>query len=144
MPAVAAGERRGQKNKDEAIIDHYKPIKPLGAGGFGFVFKVTRVADGLKVAVKEVMKTKDLEYITIPDHPTPLPTEIALTIMANKGPRTPGNLASFLDSHNGELPAKVVRHIMRQATQAVETCWQRQVFHGDIKLENFLFYKETL
>ncbi|TRY60190.1 hypothetical protein DNTS_003800 [Danionella cerebrum] len=110
MPAVAAGERRGEEvlggatkkkfwklpsflkrakkqsprdeaeeqeleqeqvpswphsNSEDDIMDHYELIKPLGAGGFGVVFEATRVADGLTVALKEVMKTKDLEYITI-------------------------------------------------------------------------------
>ncbi|TRY54793.1 hypothetical protein DNTS_001764, partial [Danionella cerebrum] len=193
MPAVAAGERRGeevlegaskkkfwklpsflkrakkQSSRDEAeeqeqeqvpswphsnseddIMDHYELIKPLGAGGFGVVFEATRVADGLKVALKEVMKTKDLEYITIgPRTPGIIKLlewqeQDLVFVMVLEYPSPCENLASFLDSHNVELPGKVVRHIMRQAAQAVETCWERQVFHGDIKLENFLFYQETL
>ncbi|KAI2658264.1 Serine/threonine-protein kinase pim-2 [Labeo rohita] len=141
----------------------------LGVGGFGVVHEAIRVEDGLKVAVKEVLKTHDLEYLTIPDHPNPLPMEIALTILANKGPTAPGiikmldwqdqrdnyvmvlecpspceNLVSFLEGHGCRLSEGLVRHIMRQATQAARTCCRRGVFHGDMKLENFIVSKNTL
>ncbi|RXN34787.1 serine threonine- kinase pim-2-like protein [Labeo rohita] len=151
------------------IMCRYEPGDRLGVGGFGVVHEASRVEDGLKVAVKEVMKTHDLEYLTIPDHPNPLPMEIALTLLANKGPTEPGiiklldwqdqrdnyvmvlecpspceNLVSFLEGHGCRLSEGLVRHIMRQATQAVRTCCRRGVFHGDIKLENFIVSKNTL
>ncbi|XP_073684039.1 serine/threonine-protein kinase pim-2-like [Garra rufa] len=150
-------------------MSHYELGDRLGVGGFGVVHEARRVEDGLKVAVKDVMKTNDMEYLNIPDHPNPLPLEIALTFLANKGPTAPGiiklldwqdqrdnyvmvlecpspceNLASFLEGHGDRLNEGLVRHIMRQVTQAARTSCRRGVFHGDVKLENFIVSKNTL
>uniref|UniRef100_A0A8C1XWF8 non-specific serine/threonine protein kinase n=1 Tax=Cyprinus carpio TaxID=7962 RepID=A0A8C1XWF8_CYPCA len=154
---------------DDDIMCRYELGDRLGVGGFGVVHEACRVEDGLKVAVKDVMKTHDMEYLTIPGHPNPLPVEIALTLLANEGPSAPEiiklldwqdlrdnyvmvlecpspceNLVSFLEGHGGRLDEGLVRHIMRQATQAARTCCRRGVFHGDIKLENFIVSKDTL
>ncbi|RXN28659.1 serine threonine- kinase pim-2-like protein [Labeo rohita] len=154
---------------NEDIMSRYNLGERLGVGGFGVVYEASRVEDGLKVAVKDVMKTHDMEYLTIPDHPKPLPVEIALTLLANKGPSAPEiiklldwqeqrdsyimvlecpspceDLVSFLEGHGGRLSEGLVRDIMRHATQAARTCCRRGVFHGDIKLENFLVSKDTL
>ncbi|XP_067285691.1 serine/threonine-protein kinase pim-2-like [Pseudorasbora parva] len=140
----------------------------LGVGGFGIVHEACRVEDGLKVAIKDVIKTQGMEYLTLSNHPNPVPMEIALTILANKGPNEPGiiklldwqdyrdkyvmvlecpspceNLVSFLNGNGGRLDEGLVRHIMRQATQAANTCCRRGVFHADIKLENILVNKDT-
>ncbi|XP_051771298.1 serine/threonine-protein kinase pim-2-like [Ctenopharyngodon idella] len=156
-------------NTDDDILCRYELGDRLGVGGFGVVHEAIRVEDGLKVAVKDAMKTQDMEYLTIPDHPNPLPLEIALTILANKGPNAPGiiklldwqdhwdnyvmvlecpspceNLVSFLEGHGGRLDEGLVQHIMRQATQAARICCRRGVYHGDIKLENFIVSKDTL
>ncbi|KAL0160045.1 hypothetical protein M9458_043770, partial [Cirrhinus mrigala] len=96
-----------------------------------------------------------------PDHPNPLPVEIALTLLANKGPSAPEIIkllewqeqrnsyimvleCPLLEGHGGRLSEGLVRRIMQQATQAARTCCRRGVFHGDIKLENFLMSKDTL
>ncbi|RXN14767.1 serine threonine- kinase pim-2-like protein [Labeo rohita] len=154
---------------DDDIMSRYKLGDRLGVGGFGVVYEASRVEDGLKVAVKDVMKTHDMEYLTIPDHPNPLPVEIALTLLANKGPSVPEiikllewqeqrdsyimvlecpspckDLVSLLEGNGGRLSEGLVRRIMQQATQAARTCCHRGVFHGDVKLENFLMSKDTL
>ncbi|KAI2651002.1 Serine/threonine-protein kinase pim-3 [Labeo rohita] len=144
---------------NDDIMSRYKLGDRLGVGGFGVVYEASRVEDGLKVAVKDVMKTHDMEYLTI----------IALTLLANKGPSAPEiikllewqeqwdsyimvlecpspceDLVSLLEGNGGRLSEGLVRDIMQQATQAARTCCRRGVFHGDIKLENFLMSKDTL
>nr|XP_021332684.1 serine/threonine-protein kinase pim-1-like isoform X1 [Danio rerio] len=122
-----------------------------------------------QVAMKVVVKSSDMDYLSIPGHPTPLPLEVALTILANNGPTVPQiiqmlewqersdsyimilerpspceDLFDFLERHRGTLSEDVARHIMRQVVQAAHMCCQRGVLHRDIKLENLLINKETL
>ncbi|RXN16704.1 serine threonine- kinase pim-2-like protein [Labeo rohita] len=167
--------RREEETREEKlevlddIMSRYKLGDCLGVGGFGVVYEASRVEDGLKVAVKDIMKTHDMEYLTIPDHPNPLPVEIALTLLANKGPSAPEiikllewqeqwdsyimvlecpspceDLVSLLEGNGGRLSEGFFFRIMQQATQAACTCCRRGVFHGNIKLENFLMSKDTL
>ncbi|XP_043107097.1 serine/threonine-protein kinase pim-1-like [Puntigrus tetrazona] len=109
-----------------------------------------------------------MECISIPDHPDPLPKEIALTIMANKGHRVPEiirlldwtdhsdhyvmvlecpspceNLVEFIRRHGGSLDEEKTRQIMWQATNAAHMCCLRKVLHRDVKLENLLINRET-
>ncbi|XP_056312713.1 serine/threonine-protein kinase pim-2-like [Danio aesculapii] len=157
------------KSSDDYIFSHYTIGDELGKGGFGVVYEGKRLDDGLKVAVKYVTKRQDTECITIPDHPNPLPKEIALTILANKGPSDPHiiklldwqdhedhyvlilecpspceNLEEFLYHHGDTLNESTTRHIMKQAIHAADLCCQRGIFHRDVKLENLLINKETL
>ncbi|XP_068075108.2 serine/threonine-protein kinase pim-2 [Danio rerio] len=157
-----------RKSSDDYIFSHYTIGDKLGKGGFGVVYEGKRLEDGLKVAVKYVTKGQDTECISIPDHPNPLPKEIALTILANKGPSDPHiiklldwqdhedhyvlilecpspceNLEEFLYHRGGTLDENTTRHIMEQAIHAADLCCQRGVFHRDVKLENLLINKET-
>ncbi|KAK2901244.1 hypothetical protein Q8A67_009359 [Cirrhinus molitorella] len=50
---------------DNDIMCRYELGDRLGVGGFGVVHEASRVEDGLKVAVKDVMKTRDMEYLSI-------------------------------------------------------------------------------
>nr|XP_021332687.1 serine/threonine-protein kinase pim-1-like isoform X2 [Danio rerio] len=122
-----------------------------------------------QVAMKVVVKSSDMDYLSIPGHPTPLPLEVALTILANNGPTVPQiirmlewqersdsyimilerpspceDLFDFLERHLGTLSENMTRHIMWQVVQAAHMCCQRGVLHRDIKLENLLINKETL
>ncbi|CAM4735968.1 unnamed protein product [Leuciscus chuanchicus] len=146
----------------------YEIIRKLGEGGFGSVYSGIRLKDGLEVALKFADKG-GLEWIDIEGHPEPVPQEIGLLILANKGPRVPQiiqlldwveeperyimvlelptpceNLFEFLDRHEGTLEENVVKAIMKQATLAAQTCCQRGVLHRDIKLENLLINLDTL
>ncbi|TRY81746.1 hypothetical protein DNTS_031659 [Danionella cerebrum] len=58
----------------------YKVILKIGNGGFGSIFKA--------VALKVADRT-DIEYMRMEDHSDPVPSEVALQILANKGPRAP-------------------------------------------------------
>ncbi|CAM4733894.1 unnamed protein product [Leuciscus chuanchicus] len=166
------GEKRkvawDARSSDDYIFSHYTIGDQLGKGGFGVVFEGRRLEDDLKVAVKYVTKTKDTECLVIPDHPKPLPKEIALTILASKGPSVPEiirlldwqdrpdhfvmvlecpspceDLVQFMRRHGGRLDEEKVRHIMRQAAHAANTCCLRRVLHRDIKLDNLLINSET-
>lgn len=55
------------------------------------------------------------------------------------------NLKEFRKSQkNGHLSEYKAREIMRQVTQAVHHCFEREVFHGDIRSENILVNTDTL
>ncbi|XP_073684032.1 serine/threonine-protein kinase pim-1-like [Garra rufa] len=166
------GEKRkvawAGKSSDDYIFSRYSVGDQLGKGGFGVVHEGTRLADGLKVAVKYVTKTENMECIFIPDHPAPLPKEIALTILANKGhrvrqiiqlldwtdhpdhfalvlecPSPCENLVEFVRSHGGSLNEDTARQIMWQVAYAANMCCLRGVLHRDVKLDNLLINRET-
>ncbi|XP_048020193.1 serine/threonine-protein kinase pim-1-like isoform X1 [Megalobrama amblycephala] len=155
---------------EDDILSRYEIGRKLGEGGFGSVYEGKRLEDDLEVAVKFVQKTpEDMEYINIPGHPTPLPLEVGLLTLVNKGPKVPEiiellewqdqpdqyimvlerppscqDLWDFLNNHDGILNEDTARFIMTQATMAAHVCCRRGVFHSDIKLENLLVNTETL
>ncbi|CAM4607118.1 unnamed protein product [Leuciscus chuanchicus] len=102
-------------------------------------------------------------------HPEPVPEEIGLLILANKGPRVPQiiqlldwveepeqyimilelpkpceDLLEYYNHLEGEIEESLASVIMKQATLAAQTCCQRGVLHRDIKLENLLINLDTL
>ncbi|XP_051749337.1 uncharacterized protein LOC127512467 isoform X1 [Ctenopharyngodon idella] len=155
------------------IEDHicwkYTIGKKLGEGGFGSVFEGTRCKDDLQVAVKFTAKTENEPYISLPDHPRPVPLEVALTVMANQGPRCrhiievldwqdhpdqfimvlkrPSHcmdMHSFWLQYGGLFSEELARHFMWQVIDAAAVCCSRWVFHRDIKMPNLLVNTETL
>uniref|UniRef100_A0A671P4V7 non-specific serine/threonine protein kinase n=1 Tax=Sinocyclocheilus anshuiensis TaxID=1608454 RepID=A0A671P4V7_9TELE len=143
--------------------------KKLGEGGCGSVFEGTRCEDGLQVAVKFTVKTENEPYISLPDHPRPVPLEVVLTVMANQGPSCP-RIIKLLDwqdhpdqyimflerpspcmgmhhfwlHYDAHFSEEMARHFMRQVTDAAAVCCFRRVFHRDIKMPNLLVNIETL
>lgn len=69
----------------------------------------------------------DDHYIIIMERPTPCM-----------------DLLRFLNHNNKPLDEKMGRHIMWQAIHAARVCFDRGVFHRDIKLENLLVNPDTL
>ncbi|XP_073682714.1 serine/threonine-protein kinase pim-1-like [Garra rufa] len=160
-------------NEITRIEDHicwkYAIGKKMGEGGFGSVFEGTRCEDGLLVAVKFAAKTEHNSYICLPDHPRPVPLEVALTIKANQGPSCQ-HIIELLDwqdhldqyimvlerplpcvdmhlfwrQHGDLFSEESARHFLRQVIDAAAVCCSRGVFHRDIKMPNLLVNTETL
>ncbi|XP_051734848.1 serine/threonine-protein kinase pim-2-like [Ctenopharyngodon idella] len=155
------------------IEDHicwkYTIGKKMGEGGFGSVFEGVRCKDGLVVAMKFTAKTENEPYISLPDHPRPVPLEVALTVLANQGPSCPHivklldwqdhpnqtimvlerpipcmDMHSFWEHHGGLFSEELARHLMQQVIDAAAVCCSRGVFHRDIKMPNLLVNTETL
>ncbi|XP_056627469.1 serine/threonine-protein kinase pim-2-like [Triplophysa dalaica] len=146
----------------------YEIGNQLGQGGFGTVYEGTRLSDGLKVAVKYVVKDEDTDYISIPGYDEPIPREVALLTLASKGNAqeiiqlldwqdfeknyimvlerfTPcEDLSRFLYKEGNKIDEGRARVIMWQAAKTAYMCCKRGVFHRDIKLENFLINTDTL
>ncbi|KAL1247790.1 hypothetical protein QQF64_023166 [Cirrhinus molitorella] len=160
-------------NEITRIEDHicwkYAIGKKMGEGGFGSVFEGTRCKDGLLVAVKFAAKTEHVSYISLPDHPRPVPLEVALTIKANQGqscqhiiklldwqdqldqyimvleqPSPCVDMHLFWQHHGDRFSEELARHFMRQVIAAAAVCCSRGVFHWDIKMPNLLVNTETL
>ncbi|XP_056110230.1 serine/threonine-protein kinase pim-3-like, partial [Rhinichthys klamathensis goyatoka] len=104
-----------------------------------------------------------------PGHPAPLPLEVGLLTLVNRGPKVQEiielldwqdqpdqyimvlerpshckDVFDFLDHHEGILNEETARFIIAQATMAAHMCCRRGVFHSDIKAENLLINSETL
>ncbi|XP_039505728.1 serine/threonine-protein kinase pim-2-like isoform X2 [Pimephales promelas] len=151
------------------ILSRFKIGKKLGVGGFGKVYEGKRLEDGLEVAVKFVKKFRSMQFVKVPGHPTILPLEVGMLTAVNRGPKVK-EIIELLDwqdqhdkyimvlerpphcedvfhfwvDHKRILREETARTIMAQATTAAQTCCDRGVFHGDIKLQNLLINKKTL
>ncbi|XP_048021601.1 aurora kinase-like [Megalobrama amblycephala] len=157
-----------ERHAEDDILSRYEIGRLLGMGGFGSVYEGKRLSDGREVAVKFSRKPRNMKYIYIPGHPTPLPLEVGLLMLVNRGPKVP-EIIELLDwqdqpdqyimvlerpspcqdlwkfrFHGGTISEDTARFIMKQATTAADMCCRRGVFHRDIKLENLLINTETL
>ncbi|RXN13110.1 serine threonine- kinase pim-2-like protein [Labeo rohita] len=155
---------------DDTVINsrRYEISGHLGEGGFGTVYAATRLDDGLQVAVK-FASIWDTRLINSDGYSDPLPVEVALQILASKGPRVQEiiqlldwqvgpdyyfmvlerpipcqSLYDYLRCYKGTIEEDVVRVIMHQVIFAAQTCCLRGVLHRDIKLENLLINPDTL
>ncbi|XP_073683958.1 serine/threonine-protein kinase pim-2-like [Garra rufa] len=154
---------------EEHICWKYVIGKKMGEGSYGSVYEGTRCEDGLQVAVKITAKMEDEPYIRLPDHPRPVPLEVALTVLANQGPSC-GHIIGLLDWQDHldqyimvlERPSPcmdmhefwlhydslftegMARHFMQQVIDAAVVCCSQGVLHRDIKMPNLLVNIETL
>ncbi|XP_073687658.1 serine/threonine-protein kinase pim-1-like [Garra rufa] len=124
--------------------------------------------EGEKRKVAWAGRSSDGESHNHLDHPNPLPKEIALTILANKGPSVPEiirlldwtdhpdhfvmvlecpspceNLVEFIRRQGGNHDEEKTRQIMRQVAHAANMCFLRGVLHRDVKLQNLVINRET-
>ncbi|XP_039545740.1 serine/threonine-protein kinase pim-1-like isoform X1 [Pimephales promelas] len=154
---------------EDDILSRFEIGKLLGEGGFGSVYEGKRLADGLEVAVKFVKKKEGMKYINIPHHAAPVPLEIGLLAIVNRGLKIkevielldwqdqadryimvlerPPNCMDGFDfwaQQDYMFNEETARTIMKQVTMAAQMCCAKGVFHSDIKLENLLINPETL
>ncbi|XP_039513630.1 serine/threonine-protein kinase pim-2-like [Pimephales promelas] len=163
-PSSPAPDHSGIKANNESFESLYAVIKLIGSGGFGRVYQGERRFDNKKVAIKRIRKSDNNRYLTIPGHPKPLVTEVALMMMMRREPISPfiiqlyewfehptaftlvmeypeawESLLDFIRNHLIYEPT--ARFLMRQAVQAVQHCIRQGVFHHDIHPQNFLLQR---
>ncbi|XP_048034375.1 basic proline-rich protein-like [Megalobrama amblycephala] len=147
----------------------YEVGEMLGSGGFGSVFKGTRICDDQQVAIKFIRKRPSHHFIHIPGSSKPLFSEVALNLLMLKAPRSQHilqmyqwfdeperyililehphpcmTLQEFIWHNGGRLDEVLACSLMYQAVLAVKHCLDRGVYHNDIKIDNILVNTETL
>ncbi|XP_016400593.1 serine/threonine-protein kinase pim-1-like [Sinocyclocheilus rhinocerous] len=114
---------------------------------------------------------RQLDCDEIPDHPRPVPLEVAVTVLVNQGPscrhikwlllldwqdhldqyimvlEQPSpcmDMHDFWLHYDGLFSEGMARHFMQQVIDAAAVCCSRGVLHRDIKMPNLLVNIETL
>ena len=126
----------------------------LGKGGFGEVHAGTRRSDNLRVAVKEVKRSK----VPVSMVEEGVPLEVRLLQAVDDVPgvirlldffATPESFFIVMElvegrdlfdyiSEHGPLEERLAARLFRQVVESVVGCQERGVLHGDVKDENVL------
>ncbi|XP_048017723.1 serine/threonine-protein kinase pim-1-like [Megalobrama amblycephala] len=160
---LSSNAKRGDINKD------YNIGRLLGQGGFGKVYEGIRLSDSRKVALKYVFKKECYENERLSLFGKLLPNEVAMMIRVSEGPSVPQiiklldwyetrtdyilvierptpckNLRQYLVKNGGRISESKARVVMHQVVTAARICFERGIFHSDIKLENLLINENSL
>eukprot|EP00094_Tigriopus_californicus_P002472 TCALIF_02389-PA protein Name:"Similar to PIM3 Serine/threonine-protein kinase pim-3 (Homo sapiens)" AED:0.07 eAED:0.07 QI:0/0/0/0.5/1/1/4/0/192 len=141
----------------------YRVGPVLGKGGFGTVYAGIRIIDGVRVAIKQIAKSKISEWGQVNGHRVPL--EVCLLkqvygcprvvkildcferhdyfIIVMERPEPAKDLFDFI-TEKGVLEEEMAQNFFHQVVETVIMCHQRGVIHRDIKDENLLVDLRTL
>ncbi|XP_046725327.1 uncharacterized protein LOC124398891 isoform X2 [Silurus meridionalis] len=149
---------------EEEVKSQYIVGEILGKGSFSSVYAAVRKADGKQVALKYV--TKDLHE----GMPGEKPKEVEMMDILCKPPRCKNivelqewfdisscfvlvlerpipsmDLQKFCKNYqDGHLPEYLARVILQQVIRAAQHCFDRGVFHSDLRTQNILINTDTL
>ncbi|ROL44238.1 Serine/threonine-protein kinase pim-2 [Anabarilius grahami] len=160
---LSSNAKTGNINQD------YEIGRLLGQGGFGKVFEGMRLSDSRKVALKYVVKEECYENERLSIFGKALPNEVAMMIRVSEGPSVPQiiklldwyetrkeyilvierpapckDLRQYLVQNGGRISESKAQVVMHQAVTAARTCFEKGVFHSDIKIENLLINENSL
>jgi len=138
--------------RSKQFRDDYKYGKKLGKGAFGKVYSAVRKSDGLRVAIKEILKDKVSTY------EDGIPLEVMLLQQVKDVPGVSRMLDWFatddyfyiiMEKHDGmdlfdyitkygPLKESFAKEVFSKILDSVNQCLNVLVVHGDIKDENIL------
>ncbi|KAL0152567.1 hypothetical protein M9458_052290, partial [Cirrhinus mrigala] len=147
----------------------YKVGHLIASGNFSKVYEGTHVfSEKVKVAIKCILKRRVDRCLDIASHCKPVLAEVALMLRLGEAPSCPNiiqlhqwleNESSFSLIMEYPEPCRILldfilfsdpvsegqaRLFMLQAVQAVKHCYERGVYHGDIRSSNILVTLHSL
>jgi len=151
-----------QKRSKASFEQSYRVGEVLGKGGFGTVYSGIRIRDGRGVAIKQVAKSKVIEWTFYNQRMVPLELKLLHTVQSVNGviklidyferpdsyiyvlerPSRSKDLFDFI-TEKGALEEKLAVKFFKQIVQTVVDCHAKGVVHRDIKDENLIVDLKT-